>query len=713
MMDKQSPLILLHRFQSLFALLAIAFGSSHQPVRAADENIITNSNGLVVEERPGWLEDEVLQLADWEQSTDPVNGVRMFLMSTQTNYATPEPEFYYRAVIQLVNISSLSGQSTVSLSYIPKYQTYTVTGLNIIRGSEIIDVREKAIVRFNQLEAPIGSDQFESPKQVMIFVPGLRTEDIVDFSYIVRGAQEAFQDTISGSFDHGANFPVGRFYTRVLVPKGLKLHIFGINSPAEPERYDNAGGYDEYRWVEDKINPSAIEENAPSWYSSFPVTYYSNFNSWADVRKWAESLFISHAEPDPELVSLANELTEGLVTETEKLRAVLTFMQREIRNVGMELGRNGFRPFPTTIVLERRFGDCKDKSNLFLDILRALNIRAVPVLTNVMERRWMMTDFPTPTAFNHVFVHAVADGKEYWVDPTMPIFGKDDAKLDYVNFGYGLKLDGAATNLATIPEDPYGLAGEKYNIVIFPTDPRIRNEIRVNFRQYLTDDEAVYFRMQRDRVGEEKHDEFIKEFVATFFRGDSIELKGEADILDDFQDNELDVSAGYIVHKPWQLDDKKKFYTFWIYSQLVRQNLVSFEKTEDRIAPAMLIYPLDIEESFKVYMPGWKFDDIDETIDSRFHHFNRKVWYNDDYLNITYNYRTNEKFIPTAEVSLFNEDIKSIKDKLAYHIYFPNVKNEDSQFKPEMDPGLLKPEIEIPKVKIDFKSETGDRDDSD
>lgn len=661
---------MLPRFFKLGILLIVILVINYTVVRA-EVTVKTISNKLVVAHKPSWVETEKLDVTGLVKSTEPVNGLRMLVIEVQMNYTKPEPEVYIHAVTQVTNTSALPAQTTVQLAYIPKYQTYAVTSLNIMRGKKIIDVRKKALVRFKQMEAPFGADQFESPRQVMIFVPGLQAGDIIDYSYLVRGTEKAMRGEIDGQFNLGAVFSVGHILNRLLVPKGEKLNIFGVNSP-KPPTIHHTDKYDEYSWEGDDIASSPIEDQAPAWQPSYPVTYYSNFHSWTDVRKWAESNIFPKGKPAPEVIALAKKLTQGLQTETDKLRAVLTFMQRDIRYVGMELGRNNYKPFPATTVLDRRFGDCKDQTNLMLKILKALNIYAVPVLTNIEQRRWMLTAFPSPRLFDHVFVYAKVDGKEYWVDPTAPIFGDQDAKLDYVNYGYGLKLDGKATNLAVISDDPFAPKINKYEIAVMPGSPITKSQATVNIHSHIAGDTATSFRLVRDRISYVERKKLNRKFVAKLFDVDKVKQLGKADIIDNYKYNELDDRADFIVYKPWKLDDDKKKYSFTIKAQYVRQYIMRINNVENRVAPAVLNYPVNVEETFMVGVPDMKLKNMNEMVDSKYLHFDRKVWY-EGALFIQYQYWTKEKYIAAADIKSFNKDIKSIKNDLGLNIYMPNV----------------------------------------
>ncbi len=124
------------RFFKFIILLIITLVLSYEPIRA-ECKVITAPNGLAVEEKHGWIKDEALDFDSIVKPVDPTNGLRMLLISTQSNYTRTIPEIYFHSVTQISNTSILEENSTVSLDYKPAFQSYSVINLSIIRGDLI------------------------------------------------------------------------------------------------------------------------------------------------------------------------------------------------------------------------------------------------------------------------------------------------------------------------------------------------------------------------------------------------------------------------------------------------------------------------------------------------------------------------------------------------------------------------------------------------
>jgi hypothetical protein len=91
-----------------------------------------------------------------------------------------------------------------------------------------------------------------------------------------------------------------------------------------------------------------------------------------------------------------------------------------VRYVAVEVGVGGYRPSAPQAVLDRRWGDCKDKAFLLIDLLREAGIEAWPVLILSAERDRVDREFPAPQ-FNHAIAAVSAEGLD--LAPEDPVAG--------------------------------------------------------------------------------------------------------------------------------------------------------------------------------------------------------------------------------------------------------------------------------------------------
>lgn len=104
--------------------------------------------------------------------------------------------------------------------------------------------------------------------------------------------------------------------------------------------------------------------------------------TWDAAAELIRGYVIDSWTDDSEPSALVDALTRDADTDREKLRALHSFVSTEIRYVGIETAVNGIVPRDTGMTLSRRFGDCKDKTALFLHMAALAGIDAHAVLVS-------------------------------------------------------------------------------------------------------------------------------------------------------------------------------------------------------------------------------------------------------------------------------------------------------------------------------------------
>jgi transglutaminase-like putative cysteine protease len=137
-----------------------------------------------------------------------------------------------------------------------------------------------------------------------------------------------------------------------------------------------------------------------------PVLHYGwgNDASWAAIGRWAADLIKPLARATPAVRARARAAVAGLDDPRDRLEALTGFVQREVRYVAVEVGIGGYRPSPPEEVLTRKWGDCKDKALLLVDLLAEAGIAARPALLLSSTDGRIDRDFPSPFDFNHMIV---------------------------------------------------------------------------------------------------------------------------------------------------------------------------------------------------------------------------------------------------------------------------------------------------------------------
>ena len=190
------------------------------------------------------------------------------------------------------------------------------------------------------------------------------------------------------------------------------------------------------------------------------------FTNWTEVSRWTSAIYDPQVIVDDAVAAKAQELTANAKTELEKIRAIGGYVQN-LQYISIDIGigsGNGYRPRPSNLVLNRGYGDCKDKANLMRALLKAVKIEAYPIAIFSGDPTFVRQEWASPAQFNHCII-AVKVG-DSTVAPTiirhetlgrLLIFDATDPDTsvgdlpDYLQGSYALIIAGEQGGLSQMP----------------------------------------------------------------------------------------------------------------------------------------------------------------------------------------------------------------------------------------------------------------------
>jgi hypothetical protein len=227
---------------------------------------------------------------------------------------------------------------------------------------------------------------------------------------------------------------------RPYFPAGFQA--LALDDPTESLRVEVRGAGSGWRWrldgqlpgLEVKETPGGVvvtgrnlpritpPDLAPGSAADGAVLRYAwgDLRDWESVGRWYDRLIAEVPRNPASVRDKARELTAGKASLREKAEALAAFARRQVRYVAVEVGIGGFRPSPPQEVLERLWGDCKDKAFLLIDLLREAGIEAWPVLIRLGAEDRVDREFPAPQ-FNHAIVAVSPAGLD--LDGEAPVAG--------------------------------------------------------------------------------------------------------------------------------------------------------------------------------------------------------------------------------------------------------------------------------------------------
>ena len=284
-------------------------------------------------------------------------------------------------------------------------------------------------------------------------------------------------------------------------------------------------------------------------------TKAADSGSWQSLGRWYAQLASGRREPTPDIRKKAAELTESKAALLEKIRAIASFVQHNVRYVGIEVGIGGYQPHPAGEVLTNLYGDCKDKATLLSALLRAIHVDSYYVLVNT-ERGVVRPNFPT-MMFDHMILAILLPQtpvpQELYATLNDPKLGPllfFDPTNEETPFGYIPTYEQANNALLVGPE-----AGQLVKLPLLP--PPLNRLIRLAQLQLAADGTLSGAVMEtywggladvrRKRllgIPEDRRIKSVESFLASFLPG--LDLRGiKIENLDD-PSKELTIAYSFI-----------------------------------------------------------------------------------------------------------------------------------------------------------------------
>jgi len=249
-------------------------------------------------------------------------------------------------------------------------------------------------------------------------MPDAHAGCLIEIAYRTRHLLDASLPEFTEELPVQVDIPALHTELQLQVPAQNQLHFKLRNNDQKPTDV-TANGIRTISWKLDNLPAfEALPYDPPA--RDFVVALdISSLKSWDDFAIWYRRLARGSDIQDATVKAKADELAEGAKTRLDKIRRAYEFVSA-LRYVAIEFGVNGIRPRTPAVVLQNRYGDCKDKANLFIALLTNMGIDGQFVLLN----RFSSTDIDFPSwQFNHAiaFVPKTPDAgqpDDLWLDTT-------------------------------------------------------------------------------------------------------------------------------------------------------------------------------------------------------------------------------------------------------------------------------------------------------
>jgi transglutaminase-like putative cysteine protease len=215
-------------------------------------------------------------------------------------------------------------------------------------------------------------------------------------------------------------------------PLSSKLHETQVGDVEHTQ--EKRGELLRFTWTTKNTGPLVSEPSMPTVGELAINLSLSTVPDWKTWLSWEQALLEGVFRDSPELEQVAKVLGKGEPDAQEKLDRIHTFVMEEIRyQQDYESFIAGVKPHPASMTLERRYGDCKDKAVLFIELARKLGLDAHFALVKTRDTGPVKQDVPMQQ-FNHAIVYVPEQPgvKARFFDPTAELLDVAAVRSDDV-----------------------------------------------------------------------------------------------------------------------------------------------------------------------------------------------------------------------------------------------------------------------------------------
>ncbi len=325
-----------------------------------------------------------------------------------------------------------------------------------LRGAHVYRANGKIDEAIETGDGPADNPQiatYTSARGYFVRFPRLSPGDVVELQYRVEDVapRNTFADYFGEVVYLQSSEPVARAEYVLITPK---TRTFYFNTPkvaGVTRTVDETDASRIYHYVARDVAAIEPEALSPAYGELLGHVHVSTYKTWEDVGRWYWGLVKDQFVADDEVRRRVAEITKGLTTERDKVRAVYDYVVQKTRYVALEFGIYGFKPYRAAQIFSRGFGDCKDKATLIVTMLKELAIPATIVIVRTGHRG----DFGAEPASLAPFDHAIAyvPSLDLYLDGTAEYTGS--MELPSMDRGsLAMQINEGNTRLIHLPDPP-------------------------------------------------------------------------------------------------------------------------------------------------------------------------------------------------------------------------------------------------------------------
>jgi hypothetical protein len=505
---------------------------------------IVNAQKFSIKPKPQWV---VLTDSIFESEVDYMDIQSGYYFKNYDNiYNHHQKSDFIRTKTKLVTSSGVEALSQINITFDTSYQSVAFHHCKIIRNDKEIDKTNS--IKFNLInqEQGLGYNVISGVMSLHAVLDDIRRGDELEIAYTILGSNPIHAnhlnarlflqdvnhiDQLSILYITDKDFD---YQYKVAKNNGVEIAEYVVGT----EKYLKINAY--------SVKPVDLSRHAS--YSHIPYNFIeiSSFDNWNEVETWAQSLF--EEDPSPmiaESYKLMTKDEEGMIA---KATAILDFVQNSIRYTSVNGGIGSFKASLPSIVLDRNFGDCKDKSWLLVRLLKENGFSQVyPVLVNSIAGRKINEYLPGYIHFDHVIVKCIVGNDTLWIDPSLSLQGGHFLNRLSYDYGYGFVVGNNSQHVEKMKvDDQFSRTEIIENFNFENLDGNGTLEVFSTF----TGKKADIIRAQFDQIAQKDIENGFKEIYSKIFV--DVRSSKRLEIKDEYINNKFTIKESYVIGKPWK-----------------------------------------------------------------------------------------------------------------------------------------------------------------
>jgi len=613
-----------------------------------------------VEATPGWVRQDAPAVGNDAPAREAQDGVEYLIVDRQVRLTAQGSDTYSEFVQRLVSEAGVDEMSNLSIGFDPHSDRLILHSLQVRRGAQVIDQLKKARITVLQRERDLEQGLLDGTLTFTAVLEDIRPGDIVAYSFTLHSNDPVLDNHYNEAFATQWATPVRWSRLRLLHPQERVIHTDQIGVDLKPViRHDGATKETTWQWRDLAGIPS--EDEQPSWNPQYPRIRLSEWGSWQSVAEWAVALY-RHGPPSQPMQVLVEQWRKDAANDEARIMAALRFVQDNVRYTGIEIGPGAYQPTDPARVLERRYGDCKDKALLLTTLLQAMNIDAQPALVSTWLRNEVENALPGPRMFDHVIVRIRSGGRIYWFDATETLQGGTLQTANQAHFGAALVIAPGVQKLERMPDavlpQPTTDVTEFFDLA---AGTRARGTMQVKSIYRGADADSIRRSLQAS-TSQQLTRSYL-DYYRDWYSG--IKSAAPLRIKDDRTANRVEVIERYTLEPAFEEKDGGK-RRFDINPHVVA-TLAKAPKLVERSTPLFVRHPRNVRYKATVLLPeDWTIDNDTPTVQDAAFVYNSKIEAVGRRFTAEFDFRTLADHVDAARVPEYARKLERVRDDASY-----------------------------------------------